>query len=152
MKIKASLLRYCELSWEMLTHFKAFMKWSTFCRFDIEQFSTPSLRIATATRGNGEPIVFAPIETCLLVSGYALNPTVTKDEARIAGDIIDAELARLGQQMGVTKMLVVLPKDCPESLLEEDGWEEIRTYTRKIPVSAAMGTAITTPSPAMYLN
>jgi len=150
--MKAQILKYCELSWDMLTHFKSFMGWSTFSRFDPSELATPSLRIAQATK-DGNPIVFCPVETTLLVSGYAMNPSATKDEAQLAGDAIDVEVARLGQQLGVTKMLIVLPKNAPDDyLLEEDG-EVIRVFVRKIPQSAvSFGVPVTQSQTGKYLN
>lgn len=151
MSIKASVLRYCELSWAMLTQFKAFIKWSTFCNFDPLEFTTPSLRIAQATNESGEPIVFCPLESCLFISGYAMNPKTSEDEAFRVGNTIDAEVARLGKQLGITKMLIAVPRNAPADLLEEDG-EVIRVFVRKIPQSVVMGATATAPSPAMYLN
>ncbi|MGB8989912.1 MAG: hypothetical protein WCC37_25165 [Candidatus Sulfotelmatobacter sp.] len=150
--IKATVLRYCELSWGMLTKFKAFMKWSTFCTFDPAEFTTPSLRVVTATNERGEHIVFAPIETCLFVSGYALSPTATKDEAFQAGNAMDAMVARVGKENGISKMLVVLPKNAPADLLENEDGEVIRVFVRKIPQSVLMGAVTVTPLQTAYLN
>src|ERR1700674_1732675 len=107
--MKASITKYFELSWEALTQLKAFLGWSTFCKFDPAELITPSLRIATATNEQGEAMVFCPIENVMLVS-YTLNPKSSKDEAFRAGNAVDAEIARLGQQLGISKAMIVLPK------------------------------------------
>ena len=89
--MKATILKYCDMSLAALTSFKTFLKWSTFCKFDTAELSTPSLRIATATNERGEYSVFAPIENVLLVS-YCMSSNNSKDQARRAGDAIDAEI------------------------------------------------------------
>jgi hypothetical protein len=147
--IKATLLRWSELPWSAIKQFNQFMFKSTFCR---DQITTPSLRVAIATDENGEPLVVAPVETVLLLSGFAISPNASKEEARRCGYLIDVEVAALGQQLGIGKVIIVIPKDAP-ALLEEDGWQEIRTYTRKIPQSAAIDVVIPTQSrSAAYLN
>lgn len=149
MSIKATVLRWSELTWDAMKQFNIFMYKSTFSR---DQIATPSLRVAIATNEKGEPLLVAPVETVLLVSGFTISPGTTGEDAKLAGDAIDLEVARLGQQLGIGKVVFVIPKDAP-ALLEEDGWEEIRTYTRKIPQCDVTGFVIPTPSrSAAYVN
>ncbi len=148
MSIKASIARWRELSWEAMKHFNRFLYGSTFSR---DQINNPSLRVAIATNVQGEPLVVAPVETALLVSHITVSPNATTEEKHKAGDAIHLEVESLGQQLGIGRMIVVIPPDAP-ALLEEDGWEQIRTYTRKIPQTVSMGLEINTPSPSLYVN
>jgi hypothetical protein len=142
--IKATLLRMSELSWESLTKLKAWMKMSaSFNSFDGENFNSPSLKIAQASDANGTPVVFCPVETCFLVSAYAVSPNVTPLEAQHAGDVIDAEIARHAQRNGISKMLIVVPKDYPA--LQDGEWKEFRVYERRIATAFNTHAINTTP-------
>jgi hypothetical protein len=146
--MKSQILKYCELSWEALTHFKAFLGWSTFCKFDVAELTTPSLHIATAVNKQGVPMAFCPIENILLVS-YALNPNATKEEAGRAGDAVDTEVAKYAQRLGVSKAMIVLPEGVT---IPDDEGETIRVHIRKIPVSPVIGVGLPAPSTAAWLN
>lgn len=152
--MKAQILKYCELSWGMLTQFKAFMGWSTFSRFNPSELNTPSLRIAQATNDAGDAVVFCPVEQILFVSGYALKPTATKDEAQRAGDAVDHEIAKLGQQLGISKAMIILPKNAPDDCLENEDGEVVRVFVRRIPVNPVMGVGlpVTHSQAGKYLN
>src|ERR1700691_209409 len=113
-KIKATLLRYCDLYRPALTQLRSWMKRSTsFNCLDLESFSATSLRVASATNEAGETVCYCPIETVLMVSAYAVNPSATPEQAQRAGDAIDRQLEWHAQQAGIQKMLIVLPKDHP---------------------------------------
>jgi hypothetical protein len=147
--MKATITKYFELSWDQLIKMKAFLSWSTFCKFDPSELTTPSLRIATATNEQGEATVFCPIETVMLVS-YALNPKSSQNEAFRAGNAVDAEIARLGQQLGISKAMIVLPEGVT---IPDDEGETIRVHIRNIPQSVVMGLRTDTPlQSARYVN
>jgi len=149
MKIKASLLRYCEMSWPSLALLKRWMKLAaSFNGFDLDGFSNPSLKIAQATDADDQPICFCPVETVFLVSAYAVSPAATQAEARKAGDALDALIARQATMSGVSKMLIVVPRDHPEL---EGEWKEVRIYERKIQPTVMQGGCHTS-SPVAYLN
>lgn len=134
----------------MLTYFKAFMKWSTFCRLHTTELTTPSLRIAQATNERGEAVAFCPIESVMLLS-YVLRPGLTKDEAGRAGDAVDAEIAKLGKQLGISKAMIVMPEGLT---IPDDEGETIRVHIRKIPQTVAIGlaTSVTQSQAGKYLN
>lgn len=135
--LKARILKYCEMGWKELALLKRWMKHSTtFNTFDPEAFSSPSLRVAVGTNEQGDPIVFCPIESVLMVSAYAVSPSLSPAEAQRAGDVLDAAIAREAQRAGVSKLLLVLPKDYP--VLPDSEWREVRVYERQIAQPLAM--------------
>jgi hypothetical protein len=137
LSIKATLLRYSEMSLSSLTLLKSWMRRSaSFNMFDAENFTASSLRIAQATNEQGETLCMCPIETVFLVSAYAVSPNTTPSEAQMAGDILDGAIARIAQQQGIQKLLIVVPKDHPA--LPEEEYEQVRVYTRRIPQPLAM--------------
>jgi hypothetical protein len=152
--ITARILKYCDMSISALTQLKAWAKRSGgFNLFDPENFSASSLRMATATNARGETVCYAPIETVFMISAFAVAPNVSPEDARLAGDMIDSTIAREAQRHGINKLLLILPKDFPE--LPEGEWEEVRTYTRKIPQiigSGGMSCYKPTSLPAAYQN
>ncbi|HEY6767998.1 MAG TPA: hypothetical protein VI386_24855 [Candidatus Sulfotelmatobacter sp.] len=153
--IKASLLRYSDMSLSALTQLKAWMKRSaSFSNFDVESFAATSLRVASATSATGETLCYCPIETVFMVSAYAVNPNATPTEARTAGDAIDAQVARQAQLAGVSKLLIVVPADNP--CLQENEWsdfKEVRVFERKIPNTVNTPVGCSTPSQeTQYLN
>jgi hypothetical protein len=151
--IKAALFRYCDLGLSHLTWLKRWMRLSkSFNGFDPENFSASSLRVAVATNSKDDPLVFCPVETCMMISAYAVSPSTTTAEAQRAGDLIDAELERQAQMQGINKLLIVLPKDQPP--LPEGEWKEVRVFERKIPsavVTHGIGRS-TDPHARQYLN
>lgn len=142
MSFKATLLRWFELGWDARTELKAWLRQSrAFNSFDPECFNNAALRIASATNANGQAVAYCPIETAFVVNGYALNPNATPEDARKAGDYIEATLDREAQRAGVSKLLLVVPADHP-SLATLDGWadfREVRVFERRIPQSVVMG-------------
>lgn len=136
--IKATIRKFWELSWASRTKLKAFMKNATpFNSFASETFNSPTLQIAEATDEHGEPLIFCPVEQVLMVSAYAVSPIATKAEAKAAGDLIDYEIERLGQNSGIDKCLLMLPADSPN--LPEGEWKMMHVYERKIPLSISGG-------------
>jgi len=130
--MKATLLKWWEMSWPARTKLKAWMRQSaSFNGVDPVTFSDPSIRIAQASNEQGEPLVFCPVQTCFLLDGYAVGPEVTPEEAHRAGDLIDSMLEREAQRAGVSKLLICIPEGCPN--LPEGEWKTVRVYERLIP-------------------
>jgi hypothetical protein len=157
--MKATLRKFWELSWSDLCNLKAWMKRSaSFNGFDVEQFqSNATLRIASATNERNEVVCYTPVETCFVVSAFAVSPNATPSEARAAGDLIDSEIAHYAQRAGVSKLLLIVPKDHPA--LQDNEWsdfKEVRVFERKIPStinSGGVGCHKPTSVPASrYLN
>lgn len=136
--IKARILKYCDLSNADLIWIKRWMKQSaSFSKFDMDAFTSPSLQFATATTEGGEPLAYCPIERVFMVSAYAVSPTITPSQAQKVGDILDAAMAHAAQREGVSKFLLIVPKDHPA--LPEEEFSEVRMYVRKIPQSVLNG-------------
>lgn len=134
----ARIFKYCELSWPALTELKAWLRKSTtFNTFDMSMFANPALRVATATDASGNTIAYCPVESCFLISAYAVNPKATEAEATLAGDEIDAMLESEGQRAGISKCLIVLPPNHPGLPLDE--FREVRVYERRIPLGVRSG-------------
>jgi hypothetical protein len=140
MKIKATLLRWSELSWDAIKQFNILMR---------GQVATPSLRVAIATNEQGDPLVIAPVETVLLVRDFVTSANATDEEKQRAGDAVDMEVAALGQRLGIGEVWIVVPEgaSAPED-------ETIRVHIRKITHNDAVGVVIQNPSrsTAAYLN
>lgn len=63
---------------------------------------------------------------------------------------MDAEIARLGQKLGISKAMIVLPEGVT---IPDDEGETIRVHIRKIPQSIVMGFKADTPlQSARYVN
>ena len=154
LNIKASLLRYCELSWASLTQLKTYMGLckSCFNRFDPEMFASPSLRIAEATSEQGKPLMFVPIENVFLVGAYAVAPNTTQEEAERAGDEIEALVARQASMAGISKILMLVPPNYDGPYADEV--KHLRVIERKIPNAISMGGVRLqdTPSAHSYIN
>jgi hypothetical protein len=150
--IKATIFKYFELSWPSRIQLKSWLTVSkSFNDFDAENFNSPTLRIAKATNEQGKPVVFVPFETVFLLSAYAVSPQATPIEAQRAGDEIDREIAVQAQRNGISKMLLVLPRDSPA--LPKGEWREVRVYERKIPNAVNLhGVGCSTPSLPQYIN
>jgi hypothetical protein len=134
--IKATLFRLCEMSWQARTELKSWFKQSrTFSTFAMSAFANPSLLVASATNERGT-VCYCPVEKCFLVSSYCVKPEATEREAQLAGDHIDAMLEREAQRAGVSKIMIVLPMDCPAP---EGEWEHVRVYQRKVSQAVATG-------------
>lgn len=129
-KIKATLLRFKDLSWRDMCQLKSWSKRP----FDVENLTSPSTRIAQATNGRGETVCYANVEAVMVVSGYAVNFLATPEDAQIAGDSIDKEIARAAQLAGISKVLILVPEDCPT-----DGeFKTIRVYERAVPQNTSL--------------
>ena len=156
-EIKATVRKYWELSWPDLCNLKAWMKNSkTFNSFDVDTFTSPSLKVAVAN-ADGKTVCMTPIETCYMVSAFCVNPSASPDDARRAGDALDAEIARQGQMNGVSKLLIVVPADHPslqDSSVDWADFKEVRVFERKIPQTVGTGGVWLpqTQSPATYQN
>lgn len=151
----ARILRWCEMSWDARTQLKVWLQKSkTFSSFDMDNFSSPSLRVACATDSQGAAICYCPIEQILMVRSFAVNPKATEAEATMAGNQLDQQIERLAQMNNISKLLLVLPKDHPA--LQDDEWgdfKECKIYERKIPPAIGFnGVGCPTPSPAQYIN
>lgn len=146
--VKARLFKYCDLGYSTLVQLKSWLRHSkTFNSFSPEEFSNPTLKMAVATSPNGEVVCMTPIQTCWMVNAFCVNPAASSIDARIAGDAIDAELARQAQKHGVSKLLIVVPKDHP-SLKDNDlsDFNEVRIFERKFnQLSNSGGIGISAP-------
>src|SRR5438445_13275940 len=92
--MKATLMRWCQLSWGQRVELKAWAKRSkSFSSFDVSEFENPLLKVATATNATGETVVYCPVQTCFLVNAFVVSPSATPEEATSAGDLLDSELA-----------------------------------------------------------
>jgi hypothetical protein len=94
----------------------------------------PSRVIAEATDAQGIPICRLFVETVLLVSGYDVSQHVTPAEAKLAGDMLDAEIATTAALQGISKVLVSIPLNQPQ--LQGEDCVKMRVYTRPVNTSA----------------
>lgn len=149
--IKASLLRYCDMSWSALTELKRLLQQSAVVGsvFDVESLSNPSLRIAQATNAVGQVICFCPIEQAVVINPLAFNPKATEIEMYAAGAAIEAELAHQAALSGVSKLLMVVPDNMPSM----PGERFIRIVERKIvPAVITQGIATQTTQALHHSN
>ena len=149
--IKATLLKYHDLSWNTLTEIKKWFGQSSRSRdgFTMDSFvNNRKLQVATATNSVGQNIAHCLIEPCYMFSAYVLNPEATEIEQRRAGDVIDGALAHLAQKEGVQKLLLLLPDSYPSQ--PEEKW--VRIVERQVPqIAAIQGMGCNTHSPA-FIN
>ena len=136
MNLKATLLRYCDLSWKSLTEIKSWFKRSgARDGFNVESFNNPKLQVISATNEDGQTVAHCLVESCYLFSAYLTNPEFKGEpEQQQAGNVIDGALAHLAQREGITKLLIVLPDSFPSQ--PEERW--VRTVERKVPQIAAI--------------
>jgi hypothetical protein len=159
-KIKATIIRYRDFqfaaSWAALTQLPNWLsRTKTFNSLDYEGSASPSLRVACATNERGEAVCYTPIENVWVVSGFAINPAASPEEAQQAGDAIDAEIEREAQQAGVTRLLIMVP--ATNSALVPEGLDElkgVRVFERKIPTveQARCYVPAASTSPVRYFN
>jgi hypothetical protein len=136
LQLKATVLKYCELSWHDLRNIKRwFKREEARDGFTLESFSHPSLRVAKAENSVGQTICLTPIESCYVVGAYITNPEATSVELTRVGDSIDRELERIARREGVAKFLIALPDSRPS----EPGEKWIRVIEREVPQSVLMG-------------
>jgi hypothetical protein len=148
MSIRATLLRFCELSWQARTELKAWLQKDA----DKECFSNPTtLRVASAQNAGGQAVSYCLVEQAFVVSGFAVNQNATPDEAQLAGDSITMKLEDEATRAGASKLLLVVPRGCPAPGGE---WKELKVYERRIAQAVALGgVACATSSQATrYLN
>jgi hypothetical protein len=155
--MRATLLRWWEMSWAARTQLKAWMQQAaSFNEIEPEAFNDPLLRIAEVRNAQGDPVAFCPVQTCLLINGYAVGPHVTPEAAHQAGNLIDSMLEFEGQRMGVSKLLIAIPAD--HSCLQESDlgmeFKEYRVYERHVPASFAVsGVGLFDSTPVMkFIN
>lgn len=130
--IKASLFRYCDMSLYALTQLKNWMHLSkSFSNFDPESFAATSIRVATATNKYGDPIVFCPVESILFVSGFAVSPAATLEEANRAGAAIEAQIIQQAQNQGISRVLIAVNEDSPA--IPEAKELRLRVFELKVP-------------------
>ena len=150
--MKATICKFCEMSWPALTQLKAWIRRSTsFNTFDVNELTTPSLRVASATDDKGETLVYVPVENVLMVSAYAVNSNATPIEAQQAGDAVDSLIERHAQQAGISKLLLVARVDQPG--LPEGDWKTVKILERRIPHIPLMGIGSYNSKPTeIYVN
>ena len=127
LSMKTSLLKFCEMSWDALTQFKTFIK-STPVKCDLEAFSDPTLQIAQATNEIGQMICCCPVEQAYVMSVFAFNPNATDIEITDASCSIEAAIIRQAELAGVSRLLMVLPKNAPSM----QGERSVRILERRI--------------------
>jgi hypothetical protein len=91
--------------------------------------------IAKATNSVGQTVCIAPIEKCFVIGAYLVNPEATGPEVSLAGNICDAEIARLAQREGVKRFLIAIPDSRPS----EPGEFWIRVVSREVPQPVITG-------------
>jgi hypothetical protein len=153
--LKVKLLKFVDLGWQSLAQFRVWLslgKASSGFEFTADNLTSPSTRVATVTNANGETLAYCPVERILWLREYAVNPTIDPSEAQAAGDLIDYELEKLARDAGISKMLLVVPKDYPTE--PGDEFEQVKIFVRKVaPSVTAPGIDCFTPSQAtQYLH
>jgi len=140
-KLKATILRYCDLSYKSLVELKQWAKRSaSFNSFPPENFASPSLRVAVATNSDGETVCMTPIETVFLASTFLVNPLATQAEALAAGDEIDRQLSMEAQRVGASALLIMVPASNPKFRGKEwSDFKTMRVYERKFPNTVGTG-------------
>ena len=142
-KLKATLVRYCELSVPVLTQLKAWMKRAPRFQFtDTDTFNASSLRVAVATNDKGEPQSITIVEKMLFCSGFAVRPDAGQDVAMQAGAAIDRVIEQQAALEGISKIFLVAPSDFE---MQEDGMtreiKNVRLFLRSVPqTTIAQGT------------
>lgn len=125
--MKATLLKYCEMTREALTQLKSWLQ--RFPNgFDVENFHNPTLKIAQSTNAVGQVVCYCAVEPAYVITSLATNPQATEIEVRTAGDYIEGSIAREAQLTGATKLLLVVPDTLPSQ--PDEKW--IRIVERKI--------------------
>jgi hypothetical protein len=131
--LKVKLLKFVDLGWQSLAQFRVWLslgKASSGFEFTADNLTSTSMRVATVTNAKGETLVYCPVERILWLRGYAVNPTIDPSQAQAAGDLIDYELEKLAREAGISKLLLVVPKDYPTE--PGDEFEQVKIYVRKI--------------------
>jgi hypothetical protein len=129
MSIKTTMKRFHELDFPSLTELLGWLKRS--CPFNQSNLHSPSVRVAVAT-SNGVPLAYAIVEKVLLVRAVAVNPHVSPELARTAGDALDREIAAQGIQAGVSNCIIAAPADFPATTQDEDDLGTVRLFERTI--------------------
>jgi hypothetical protein len=75
-------------------------------------------------------VFYIRIGDVFLITGVSVNPIASPKDAQLTGDLIDALLEQQASSAGISSLLMMVPG--------QDQCEEVRTYTRTIPQSAAM--------------
>ncbi len=106
-------------------------------------------RVAKATNEHGDEVLvvyYTTVGKVFLITGFSVNPFASVKEVQHAGDVIDRLLEQEASLAGISALHILTPG--------KDECEEVRTYTRQLPQTAAMVVGCfdtTTPSPK-YLN
>ncbi|HEX3642350.1 MAG TPA: hypothetical protein VHV10_13750 [Ktedonobacteraceae bacterium] len=147
--MKTSIFKFADLSWESLTKIKKWFRQDIVRDgFSLQSFNNnPSLKVVEVTNSVGQTIAFCPIEPCFVVN-QIVNPQATTIEACVAGDNADRALARLAQQEGITRFLIICPPDYPSQ--PDERW--VRIIERKVSQVAAMQSVDCAQSTTAYIN
>ena len=148
--VKATVLKYSELSWSALTQIKAWFQRSPARNgFTLENFANnPSLKVAQAVNSVGQTIILTPIEPCYIIGAFLQDPDATSVEMRRGCDSIDVEIARLAQREGITKFLIAIPDSHPS----QPGERCVRVIERVVPQIAAVQVGCHTQSATAHVN
>ena len=140
--MKATLMRWCQLSWGQRVQLKSWANQSKlFSSFDVSEFENPLLKVATATNATGETVVYCPVQTCFLVNAFVVSPSATEEQATLAGDLIDSQLSTEAQRAGVSSLLIMVPDNHPALLDNEKfgDFQTCRVYQRNFPLTVNSG-------------
>lgn len=121
--MKFKLLRFCDLGAKA---FLLFTNWLGSGKTPADPYQ-PIMQVANRA---GETVLFAPIELVYVLGNVTVNPAAQKHELAEAGDALNAELTRMAQQSGATKVLVTLPAH-----VQESSAYTLRVAEREIPAT-----------------
>lgn len=146
--IKTRIYKYADLSREVLTQLKAWLK-RTPSSFVVENLTNPSTRIVQVTNAAGQVLCFCPVEQAVILNPPLFNPKATGVEQFSAGATIEEALAHEAELSGASKLLMVIPSNYPN--FPGERW--IRVVERRItPLVATHMSSQTTTPPSNFLN
>jgi hypothetical protein len=148
--MKTSIFKFADLSWDSLAKIKKWFRQDIVRDgFNLQSFrNNPSLKVVEVHNSVGETIALFPIEPCFVVN-QIVNPQATPIEASVAGDNADRALAKLAQQEGITRFLIICPTNSPTQ--PDERW--VRIIERTVPqVTATQSVDCAKQSTTAYIN
>src|SRR5689334_2038728 len=129
MKLFSKITRWSEMASRDVCNL---LSWLSHSKSAFE-FQNPNVLVAKATNECGDVVAYTAAEPVYVVSGFAVSPSATPEQAALAGDVMDAALVCEIQQSGCSRVLLVLPENTPCQPDEKS----IRIIERKIPPTIA---------------